>query len=138
MSSQSREARVQKIKEEKAQNKQLAPFALLAFFRLAEEWQLSVAEQVILLGHPSRSTFYNWRSEKIAGVPHDTLSRLSHLMAIHRALGVLFSDPEQAYAWVTGPNAQLGGQTPLDRMLAGDLVDLAVIRTYLDGMVQAA
>ncbi|WND03061.1 MbcA/ParS/Xre antitoxin family protein [Temperatibacter marinus] len=132
------EERLRKIREEKAQNKQLAPFALLAFFKLAEEWNLSVSEQMTILGHPSRSTFYNWKAEKIAGVPHDTLSRLSHIMAIHRALGMLFPDAEKSKEWVMSANAQLGGQTPLDRLLAGDLADIAIIRGYLDGMVQSA
>lgn len=132
------EDRLQKIREEKAQNKQLAPFALLAFFKLAEEWDLSVSEQMTLLGHPSRSTFYNWKAEKISGVPHDSLSRLSHLMAIHRSLGMLFPQSDQARDWVMTPNAQLGGQTPLNRLLGGDLMDIAIIRGYLDGMVQAS
>lgn len=123
---------------DKAQNKQLAPMGLRAFFKLADNWGLSVEKQMVLLGQPSRSTFYNWRSGKISGVPHDTLSRLSHLMAIHHALHTLFDDEAQATNWVKAPNAQLAGQSALDRLLAGELMDLYVVRTYLDGLAQAA
>lgn len=122
--------------ETKAQNKQLAPLGLRAFFKLADLWKLPVEDQMILLGRPSRSTFYNWRSGKISGVPHDTLSRLSHLMAIQHALHTIFDDPEQAVAWVTKPNEQLSGQSALERLLGGELMDLYFIRTYLDGLAQ--
>lgn len=120
----------------KEQNKQLAPLGLRAFFKLADSWGLSGEEQMVLLGQPSRSTFYNWKSGKISGVPHDTLSRLSHLMAIHHALHTLFPDPDRATEWVKEPNDQLAGQCALDRLLAGEIMDLYVVRTYLDGLAQ--
>ncbi len=123
--------------DNKLQNKQLAPLGLRAFFKLAEKWGLSVEEQMVLLGQPSRSTFYNWRSEKISGVPHDTLSRLSHIMAIQHALHTLFSDDQQALDWVKKPNDQLAGQSALERLLAGEITDLYVVRMYLSGLAQS-
>jgi len=123
---------------DKAQNKQLAPMGLRAFFKLADSWALSVEEQMVLLGQPSRSTFYNWRGGKISGVPHDTLARLSHLMAIHHALHTLFDDDGQATEWIKATNDQLAGQSALDRLLAGEIMDLYTVRTYLDGLAQSA
>ncbi|MBL4639993.1 MAG: DUF2384 domain-containing protein [Kordiimonadaceae bacterium] len=120
----------------KSQNKQLAPMGLRAFFKLSDHWGLSVEQQMILLGRPSRSTFYNWRAGKISGVPHDTLSRLSHILAIQHALNILFDNAEQAFGWIRKENAQLAGQSALDRLLAGELMDLYFIRTYLDGLMQ--
>ena len=120
----------------KSQNKQLAPMGLRAFFKLSDHWGLSVEQQMILLGRPSRSTFYNWRAGKISGVPHDTLSRLSHILAIQHALNILFDNAEQAFGWIRKENAQLAGQSALDRLLAGELIDLYFIRTYLDGLMQ--
>ncbi|MEX0299936.1 MAG: MbcA/ParS/Xre antitoxin family protein [Kordiimonas sp.] len=122
--------------ETKAQNKQLAPLGLRAFFKQADIWGLTVEEQMILLGRPSRSTFYNWRAGKISGVPHDTLSRLSHLMAIQHNLHTIFDNPDQAQEWIKKPNAQLAGQSALDRLLAGEMMDLYFVRVYLDGLVQ--
>ncbi|MBL4790799.1 MAG: DUF2384 domain-containing protein [Kordiimonadaceae bacterium] len=120
----------------KVQNKRLAPMGLRAFFKLAESWDLSVEQQMVLLGRPSRSTFYNWRAGRISGVPHDTLSRLSQLMAIHHSLHTLFDDDDQANNWIFQPNAQLAGQSALNRLLDGEVMDLHVVRTYLDGMAQ--
>ena len=43
--------------------KALSGPALRTFFRIAETWRLSVAEQMTLLGFPARSTFFNWKKE---------------------------------------------------------------------------
>ncbi len=42
--------------------------------------------------------------------------------------------PERADAWVKRPNtvAPFGGQTPLEHMLGGQVVDLYRVRQYLD------
>ena len=53
-------------------------------------------------------------------------------MGIHKALRHLFKEPARAYAWVKKPNAAFGGQSALERMLAGDVTDLAAVRAYLD------
>ena len=53
-------------------------------------------------------------------------------MGIHKALRYLFSDPERGYRWIRQPNARFGGQSALDRMLAGAPADLAAVRAYLD------
>ena len=34
--------------------------------------------------------------------------------------------------WIKRPNRAFGGQTPLQRMRAGDITDLAAVRLYLD------
>jgi hypothetical protein len=53
-------------------------------------------------------------------------------MGIHKALRYLFKEPERAHAWVRKPNAVFNGQSALERMLAGDVIDLAAVRGYLD------
>ena len=62
--------------------------ALRTFFALAERWGLSADEQRALLGWPSRSTFFAWRKGQVAAVPYDTLTRLSLLVGIYKALNV--------------------------------------------------
>ena len=41
-------------------------------------------------------------------------------------------EDELADGWVKRPNAFFGGQTPLERMAAGDVTDLAAVRAYID------
>jgi len=58
-------------------------------------------------------------------------------MGVHKALRILFSNqPERAYEWVHKPNAAapFNGLTALSYMLGGQVVDLADVRRYLDGV----
>ena len=70
--------------------------ALKAFFNLAAEWGLTADDQLTLLGHPSRRTFYRWRAGDVAGLPADTLERISVLLGIYKALDILLPIRERA------------------------------------------
>ncbi len=106
--------------------------ALRAFFRLVELWGLSMEQARVLLGRPSRATLYNWKAGRARSLPHDTLRRISYLLGIWKALQILYSDPALADSWIKRPNAAFGGQSALERMLAGDVTDLAAVRAHLD------
>ena len=106
--------------------------ALRAFFRLVGLWGLSMAEARVLLGRPSRATLYNWKAGKARSLPHDTLARVSYLLGIHKALQILYADPALADGWLKRPNLAFAGQSALERMLAGDVADLAAVRAHLD------
>ena len=106
--------------------------ALRAFFRLVDLWSLSVEQARMLLGRPSRATMYNWKAGRARTVPHDTLRRISYLLGIYKALQILYRDPQLADSWIRRPNAAFGGHSALERMLAGDVNDLAAVRAYLD------
>jgi hypothetical protein len=106
--------------------------ALRAFFRLIELWGLTMEQARVLLGRPARATLYNWKAGRARSLPHDALQRISYLLGIHKALQILYSDPALADAWIRRPNAAFGGQSALERMLAGDVTDLAAVRAHLD------
>jgi len=112
---------------------QAAAAALRTFFRLADAWQLSVAEQTTLLG-VARATLYQWKQGKVAPLDRHQLERLSHLFGIYSALQILFPVAIRADAWIRKPNAApvFGGKTALERMLGGQVADLWVVRQYLD------
>ncbi|MFC0665963.1 antitoxin Xre-like helix-turn-helix domain-containing protein [Azotobacter chroococcum] len=107
--------------------------ALTFFFRLAELWGLSAEEQMVLLGGIGRSTYFNYRKLPEVRLGRDLLERISHLMGIHKSLRILFGDSPSAYDWVKRPNraAPFNGDTALQRMLAGSLVDLSDVNRYL-------
>ena len=107
---------------------------LRAFANIAEAWNLTVAEQLKLLGIGSRSTFFKWRREREPRLPRDTLERLSYLLGIYKSLQILLPDPRAADEWVRKPNAAplFGGRPALERMLSGQVADLYVVRQYLD------
>lgn len=108
--------------------------ALRAFFKLAERWDLRIAEQRKLLGDPPESTFYKWKRHQEGMLGRDTLERISYLLGIYKALQILFPDPKQADAWLHKPNQSslFGGHSALERMLSGNVSDLYVVRQYLD------
>jgi hypothetical protein len=114
---------------------QMGAAGLRAFARIAEHWGLTVEEQRRLLGEPPRSTFFAWRRHPDkASLPRDTLERLSNLLGIWQSLQILLPDPAAADAWVRQPNQAplFAGRSALERMLAGNVSDLNLVRRYLD------
>lgn len=101
------------------------------FFALADRWKLSTDQQMTLLGTPARSTFFKWKKEG-GLVSADTEERISHLLAIFKALEILFPDPERADAWLRRTNRFFKNQTALDVMMGGKLADILSVRYYLD------
>ena len=109
--------------------------ALQGFFNLSEHWGLTATQERILLGSPPESTFFKWKADKTARrLGRDVLDRISYLLGIYKALNILLPSPQAADEWVKKPNAapMFQGQSALDRMLGGGLVDLADGRRYLD------
>jgi hypothetical protein len=109
---------------------------LRAFFEIKEKWQLSYEEARTLLGQPGKSTYYNWQRGQVGDVVHrmDLATRLSYVLGIFKALNEIYEQPELADGWVRRPNAAFGGESALDRMLGGQVVDLARVREYLDSI----
>jgi hypothetical protein len=112
----------------------LGPAGMRAFFNVARLWQLTGSEQLTLLALP-RSTLAKYRAHpEAAQIGPDTLERISYLLGIYKALQILIPDTAQADEWVRRPNraALFNGKSALDRMLAGHVADLYVVRQYLD------
>lgn len=108
--------------------------ALRAFFNIAKLWGLTEEEQLLILGQPAKSTFEAWRREEPSSVARDTLERISYVVGIYQAINSLLSDKEIAAEWVRKPNSApiFGADSALDRMTAGNVSDLFVVRQYLD------
>lgn len=102
------------------------------FFRIMDAWKVRDADAQVLLGRPSRTTFYAWKKGEGGKLSHDTLERVSYVLGIYKALQLLFSNPDQADAWMKKPNAAFGGRSALEYALGGRVVDLAHVRQYLD------
>ncbi|MGC4029270.1 MAG: MbcA/ParS/Xre antitoxin family protein [Steroidobacteraceae bacterium] len=112
----------------------LAGAGLRAFFRIAERWGLSAAQQRVLLGNPPPSTYFKWKKQQAGNLPRDVLERISYILGIYKALEILLPDPERADGWIKEPNAAplFGGHSALEHMLGGNVGDLYRVRQYLD------
>jgi len=105
-----------------------------AFFRIMQAWGASDADARVLLGAPSRSTFYNYKRGEGGALSADTLERISYVLGIYKALKLLFPNPQQADAWIRKRNAAFGGRSAMDHALGGKVIDLARVRAYLDAV----
>ena len=107
---------------------------LRAFFGLMDRWNLNDREARTLLGRPAPRTYARWKSgaADLSRVPHDTRQRLSIFMGIHKSLRHMFREPERRYSWMRKANRAFAGQSALQRLLGGEILDLAAVRSYLD------
>lgn len=107
---------------------------LRTFFRIAEAWRLDVREQMALLGIGSRTTLTAWRRGEAGALARDTLERLSYIFGIYSALQLLLPTPGAADEWIRKPNDAplFGGRSALERLRAGNVADLFLVRQYLD------
>jgi hypothetical protein len=102
--------------------------AALNLFRL---WEVTDEQAATLLDLPLR-TYRRWKAGDIGRINRDGKARFSNLMGIHKALRIIFREPQRGYAWMQKPNAAFGGRTALEIMLGGELTDLMRVRRYLD------
>jgi len=108
---------------------------LPAIFAIFKQWRLTGAQQMTLLGLTNEKTLYNWKSQPAkAKLTRDLLERASYILGIYKSLEMLLPDPKLADQWLAQPNDNplFNGTAPLDRLLAGQVVDLAVVRDFLD------
>ncbi|MGE5510397.1 MAG: MbcA/ParS/Xre antitoxin family protein [Bacteroidota bacterium] len=123
------------LKQRRSLHQNSMAAGMRAFFAIADKWRLSNDEAMILLGRPGRTRFYAWKKGEVGEINDlDLASRISYVLGIFKGLETLYQRPEMADAWVRQPNAAFGGQSALDRMLGGQMVDLASVRDYLDSV----
>ena len=106
--------------------------ALAGCFRILDMWGASNAQMRRILGAPAERTFFDWKANRVKRLPEDVMRRIGYVVGIFKALQIVYSDAQLADAWVNKPNRHFGGQTPLERMAAGDVTDLSAVREYLD------
>ncbi len=113
----------------------VASSLLPAVFAIFSQWRLTGAQQMTLLGLHNEKTLYNWkRQPEKAKLTRDLLERASYILGIYKSLQILLPDRALADQWLTTPNDNtlFNGTAPLNRLLAGQVVDLAVVRHFLD------
>jgi hypothetical protein len=102
-----------------------------AVLNLFGRWGVKDEQAAILLDLPIR-TYRRWKAGDRGRINRDGKARLSNLMGIHKALRIIFQEPQRGYAWIKAPNEAFGGRSALAIMLGGELTDLMRVRRYLD------
>ncbi len=122
-----------------ANRRRLSAPALRTFLAIADLWRLTEEERRLVLGFPSRSTYQNWvktvREHGDLTLDVDVLTRISAVLGIHQALGILFDTEQAGIAWLRGPHkaSVFGGQPPMALVTSGIQDNLLTVRRFLDG-----
>jgi hypothetical protein len=107
-----------------------------ALMRLFDQWDLDNATRLNLLGlsENSRALLTQYRrGEKALSASRDALDRAGWLLAIHKALRLLYPQNDQLrHSWVNRRNRALGNYRPLEMMTEKGIIGLANISRYLD------
>ena len=102
-----------------------------AALNLFAKWGVTDEQAAVLTDMPVRS-FRRWKAEGPGRISRDGLARLSNLMGIHKALRIIFQEPQRGYGWIKASNAAFECSSALAVMLGGELTDLMRVRRYLD------
>lgn len=115
--------------------KRLSAAAIRTFFNVATAWNLSVKEQLALLGFPAPSTYHKYKSGQVGTLSFDTLTRISLILGIYKGLHILYPERTLADNWVRLPNSNpvFGGSPALQLMVDGGIDGLHQVRRLLDG-----
>lgn len=115
-----------------ATRKRLSPAAIRGFFRITAKWHIKDEDARQLLGGISSGSLYSLKKNPRA-LDQDTLTRISLLVGIFKALTILYSS-RLADAWITLPNRNpmFHGNTPLAYMLRLGMPGMMHVRQLLD------
>ena len=117
-----------------ATRKRLSPTGMKAFLRIMDRWGIKDNEARDLLGGVSSGSFYALKKGPgRRALDQDTLTRISLLIGIFKALNILYSE-RLADAWMTLPNSNpmFRGSTPLAYILRLGQPGMVEVRQMLD------
>ena len=109
--------------------------------RRPEEWDLTIDEQVELLGGVKKRTFQEWKKKALDFEPvalsRDTMERLSLLLGIYMRLKMIAPADRMNVAkhWFDTANSNplFGGESPKELLMTvGTIESLYAVRRYLD------
>src|SRR5271156_3032100 len=118
--------------------RKLSAPGLRTFLAIADLWGLAEEQRRLILGLPSRSTYQNWvkmvREHREITLDVDVLTRISAILGIHQALGVLHGTEREGIAWLRTPHRAnvFGGRPPMDLATSGTQDGLLTVRRFLD------
>lgn len=121
-----------------ANRRRLSAPGLRTFLAIAELWGLTDEQRLLVLGMPARSTYYNWvkaaREHRDITLDLDILTRISIVLGIHQALGILHTSERDGVAWLKAPHGAplFGGRPPMVLVTSGTQDGLMSVRRFLD------
>lgn len=105
-----------------------------AIINLFDRWGVSDVDAAIILGGIAAKTFRRWKDGDYGRVNRDLADRMSHLLGIHKALRIIFTDAKSGYEWIKSKNDTFAGKSALDLLKQGGMEDIIKLRRYLDSV----
>jgi len=107
--------------------------AIIAFFAVADRWELRNEDAMALLGGVSHGRYYELKKNRKGLLSQDELTRISLLIGIFKALNILFSQ-RLADQWASRPNsnAMFNNIPPLQLLVRGGVPAMLGVRRLLD------
>lgn len=116
------------------ERRKLSENAIRVFVNIVRQWGLNEVQARGLLGGVASSTFHAWKTKpRGKQLDQDTLTRISLVIGIYKALNIYFGKP-WADRWMTLGNRGplFAGQAPIDYMLRHGQPGMAEVRRMLD------
>lgn len=112
---------------------ELSSAAIKAFLNIRKRWNLTEDQGRALLGGVASSTFHAWKTNPKRTLDQDTLTRISLIIGIYKALHIYFGKP-WADRWITLENrgSLFSGRTPLAYMMQRGQPGMLEVRRMLD------
>jgi Protein of unknown function (DUF2384) len=111
----------------------LSAAAIKGFLNIAKKWKLNEEQSRALLGGLASSTFHAWKTNPRRTLDQDTLTRISLVIGIYKALNIYFGKP-WADRWITLENRGplFSGRTPLAYLMQRGQPGMLEVRRMLD------
>jgi hypothetical protein len=117
-----------------AERERLSAAAIKGFLNIAQRWNLTEVQARALLGGIASSTYHAWKSDpKRTKLTQDTLTRISLVVGIYKALQIYFGPP-WADRWMTLGNRGplFSGQSPIEFVIRRGQPGMVEVRRMLD------
>jgi uncharacterized protein (DUF2384 family) len=121
-----------------ANRRTLSSPGMRTFLAIVALWGLTEKQRRLILGLPSRSTYQNWvktaREHRDLVLNLNVLTRISAILGIHQALGMLHRSERDAVSWLRVPHKAIvfGGRPPMELLTCGKPDGLLTVRHFLD------
>lgn len=106
-----------------------------AALRMFDEWRLSDADRLMLLGFGSHDTdvLASMREKSELADSGELADRVRALLRIYRYLAMLYPEhPHLREKWMMSGHPRLGGEAPLERMKSGGAAGIRFVTTLLE------
>jgi hypothetical protein len=118
--------------------------AMRTFLDIADQWQLSEDERLMVLGLPGRHIYFDWiytvRTDQDLTLPDNVLCRLSTIVSIYKALWTLFGADHEVLEWLRGQHdaPAFGGRAPMALIVSENPDEAVLVCRYLDDFLSGA